>query len=145
MEFIRILVPIDFSENSLCALKAAQSLASRFDSKLHLFHSHPIEFVESSVYASTLPAYYLEDLTCAATNRLHEWRLRHCDADLAVSEHLGEVAPAIGISELAETLPADLIVMGTRGLTGLKHVLLGSVAERVVRRAKCPVLTVKEQ
>jgi nucleotide-binding universal stress UspA family protein len=46
--------------------------------------------------------------------------------------------------ELAEKLPADLIVMGTRGLSGLKHVLLGSVAERTIRHAPCPVLTVKQ-
>jgi nucleotide-binding universal stress UspA family protein len=53
------------------------------------------------------------------------------------------IPPFSAILDLAESLPADLIVMGTQGRTGLKHVLLGSVAERTVRLAPCPVLTVK--
>ena len=143
MGFTRILVPVDFSESSLCALEAAQSLASRFGAELHLFHSQPINFMVSSPYAPALPVYYFEDLTRAAANQLHDWRLKHCDPDLVIGEHLSELPAANAILELAEVLPADLIVIGTRGQTGIKHVLLGSVAERVVQRAKCPVLTVK--
>ena len=71
-------------------------------------------------------------------------RCRFCNEELEVSEHLSELTVPTAILELADTLDTDLIVMGTRGLGGLKHVLLGSVAERVVQRAKCPVLTVKE-
>jgi len=54
-----------------------------------------------------------------------------------------EDRPAPAIIDAAKRLPADLIVMGTRGLTGLAHVVLGSVADRVLREASCPVLTVK--
>ena len=65
-----------------------------------------------------------------------------CEVDQA-PETRGTLADQLAIAAQAESLPADLIVMGTRGLTGLKHVVLGSVAERVVRTAPCPVLTVK--
>lgn len=143
MGFTRILAPVDFSESSLCALEVAQSLASRFGAELHLFHSQPINFVVSSPYAPALPVYYFEDLTRAAAKQLHDWRLKHCDRDLVVEEHLSELPAINAILELAQELPADLIVIGTRGQTGIKHVLLGSVAERVVQRASCPVLTVK--
>ena len=59
--------------------------------------------------------------------------------------HLVEFAPTDAIVETAKKTKADLIVMGTRGLTGLRHVLLGSVAERTLRLAPCPVLTVKDE
>jgi nucleotide-binding universal stress UspA family protein len=143
MDINNIVVPIDFSEGSLAALKAAEDLARKFGAKLHLFHSHPINFAASSPYAPVLPPYYFEDLTIAAKNQLHDWRLKHCDDDLQVDEHLSELPAAVAIVEFAGILPADLIVIGTRGLTGLKHVLLGSVAERVVQRAPCPVMSVK--
>ncbi len=143
MEIKRILVPVDFSDSSLRALEVGEDLAKRFEAELHLFHSHPVSFVGTSPYAPVLPVYYFQDLTQAARNQLHEWRLKHCDEGLEVLEHLSELPAADAILEFAETLPADLIVMGTRGLSGIKHVLLGSVTERVVQRADCPVLTVK--
>ena len=62
---------------------------------------------------------------------------------LTVETHLTEGANAQAIVEVAVKIGADLIVMGTRGLSGLKHVMLGSVAERTVRLAPCPVMTVK--
>jgi len=64
-------------------------------------------------------------------------------AGLPCVPHVHEKAPVPAILEVAQTHHADLIVMGTRGLTGLRHALLGSVAERTVRLAPCPVLTVK--
>ena len=145
MEINRILVPVDFSANSLRALNVGQEMATLFGAELHLFHSQPINLVATSPYAPVLPVYYFEDITKAAAKRLHEWRQKHCDEQLEISEHLSELPASAAIVELADTIRADLIVMGTRGLGGLKHVLLGSVAERVVQRAHCPVLTVKEE
>jgi nucleotide-binding universal stress UspA family protein len=145
MDFKRIIVPVDFSENSRRALEVGQELATRFGAELHLFHSQPISWACTSPYDSVLPANYFEDITKAAAKKLHEWRDQYCDEKLEIAEHLSELPAPAAILELADTLDADLIVMGTRGLGALKHVLLGSVAERVVQRAKCPVLTVKEQ
>ncbi len=65
-------------------------------------------------------------------------------AGIAVETHLTEGANAHAIVETAKKVNADLIVMGTRGLSGLKHVMLGSVAERTIRISPCPVLTVKD-
>jgi nucleotide-binding universal stress UspA family protein len=62
-----------------------------------------------------------------------------------VTAHLREANPSDAILDVAREIDADLIVMGTRGLTGLKHVLLGSVAERTLRLAPCSVLTVKSE
>ena len=64
---------------------------------------------------------------------------------MAVEQTLTPMLPSEAISSAAQELGADLIVMGTRGLTGLKHVMLGSVAERTIRIAPCPVLTVKAE
>ena len=62
---------------------------------------------------------------------------------IEVSNQVTPMSPGEAISGVAEDIGADLIVMGTRGLTGVKHVLLGSIAERTIRIAPCPVLTVK--
>jgi nucleotide-binding universal stress UspA family protein len=63
--------------------------------------------------------------------------------EVSADSHLGTAPAAAAIADLAEEVGADLIVMGTQGLTGLEHVLLGGVAERTVRHAPCSVLTVK--
>ena len=143
MNFKNILVAVDFSETSQRALEAAEDLARRCGARLHLLHSHPIQVLTSSPYAPVLPVYHFDDLDSAARKQLHAWREEHCAAELDVVEHLSEEPPSLAIVDTASELGADLIVIGTRGLTGLKHALLGSVAERVVQGAKCPVLTIK--
>jgi nucleotide-binding universal stress UspA family protein len=65
-------------------------------------------------------------------------------AGIRVQEHLADEYPSLAICQSAKDLEADVIVMGTKGTSGLKHVLLGSVAERTLRIAPCPVLTVGE-
>jgi universal stress protein A len=143
MEFKNILVPIDFSSSSLCALELACQLADQNGSTLHLFHSYPVFPPIVAPYAPAVPLDYLNQVRDAAKAHLHEWREKHCNGVAEVIEHTDCTSPSIGIVELADELDVDLIVMGTRGTTGLKHVLLGSVAERVVRTAHCPVLTLK--
>lgn len=142
MKFESILVAVDFSEPSKHALEAAEDLAKRCGAKLHLLHSHPIQYLSSSPYAPVLPVYHFDDLDAAARKQLHAWREEHCDAGLEIEEHLSEEPASLAIVDMARELDVDLVVVGTRGLTGFKHVLLGSVAERVVQGAHCPVLTV---
>ena len=77
----------------------------------------------------------------AARERLEELREKGTAEGVEIAVHLREGNSAEGISAAANEIGADLIVMGTRGNTGLKHVLLGSVAERTIRLAPCPVLT----
>ena len=80
----------------------------------------------------------------AALEQLEELRQKVAADGVEAAAHMREGTAAEAISSAANDLGVDLIVMGTRGLTGLKHVLLGSVAERTIRVAPCPVLTVKD-
>ena len=80
----------------------------------------------------------------AAARKLENALQRVTGEGIEAETHLSEMPPAQAIAQTAEKIQADLIIMGTRGLSGLKHVLLGSVAERTIRMAPCPVMTVKD-
>ena len=141
----RILVPIDFSEHSERALEDAVALAKKFEAELHLIHCYQVypESMVSVRYELAAPAMDEQQVRDAALGRLTDWREKATAQGVSAELHLAMDRPSHGIVSLAEKLPADLIVIGTWGLTGLQHVLLGSVAERVIRHAPCPVLTVK--
>ncbi len=146
-EWKRICCPIDFSDASRAAMEVAADLARRFEADLMLLHAYPIPgytFPDGSVVASPK---MMQDLADQAQKHLEEWRLeaeKLVGAPRVTSEKaVGE--PAAEILEAARDARADLIVMGTHGRTGLEHALMGSIAERVVRRALCPVLTVRPQ
>ena len=146
-EFRRILVPVDFSEHSARALDDAIGLAKKFGAELHLLHCYEV-YPAGAVgfpYNVAIPETYEREIREAATARLTSWREKVTAQGVRAEQHLVMDRPSHGIAALAEKLPADLIVIGTYGLTGLKHVLLGSVAERTVRHAPCPVLTVKRR
>jgi nucleotide-binding universal stress UspA family protein len=143
----RICCPIDFSEASRAAMEVAADLARRTGAELVLLHAYPIPgytFPDGSVVASPK---MMQDLADQAQRHLEEWRV---DAEKLVGaprvtaeKAVGE--PAAEILAVAAARGADLLVLGTHGRTGLEHALLGSIAERVVRRARCPVLTVRPQ
>lgn len=143
--FRTILVPTDFSAHSAKAVDQAVEMAKAFGSTLHLVHAFnvPVPFV--TPYEVAIPENFLEQARDSAKQRLESVRERVQGAGVEVKAHLTEVPAAPAIARVAEELGADLIVMGTRGNTGLKHVILGSVAERVIRQVDCPVLTVKEE
>ena len=144
MEIHKIVVAIDFSEHSRRALDEAIGLAKKFDAELHLIHCfqiYPIGATEP--YDVMLPPDQGRTIEEAARGQLSEWRREASAQKVRAQMHLSANVAVEGITELAKALGADLIVMGTRGLSGLKHVLLGSVAERTIRSAPCPVLTVK--
>jgi universal stress protein A len=139
-----ILVPVDFSDHSSQALEMAADVAKAFGgAKLHLLHCYQIQPVGVSPYGIVLPETYDRDIREAASRQLEAWRQKAVAAGVEAEVHLSAMYPSIAISETASEIDADLIVMGTRGLSGIKHVLLGSVAERTLRTAPCPVLTVK--
>jgi nucleotide-binding universal stress UspA family protein len=142
-EIHKILVPVDFSEHSQRALDEAIAFATTFGAEVHLLHSYQIHPQAIAPYGIVVPETYEHDVRMAALRQLAEWRDKVSAAGCKVQEHLTAHFPSEAIAEMAERLKVDLIVMGTRGLTGLKHVLLGSVAERTIRTAPCPVLTVK--
>ncbi|TMA35734.1 MAG: universal stress protein [Deltaproteobacteria bacterium] len=143
LEFRKILVPVDFSQQSQHALDEAIGLAKTFGAQLHLLHCYQIHPTAMAPYGIVVPETFEHDIRMAALQRLSEWREKAAAQGVRVQEHITAHFPAEEIAAMADRLGIDLIVMGTRGLSGLKHVLLGSVAERTIRLAKCPVLTVK--
>ena len=141
--FQTILVPIDFSEHSSRALDLAIQLAKTHSARIELVHSFPVVLPPLSPYDTIYPTDFTAKCREAAEAKLAEWREKVSAAGIAVNAKATPEPPSEAIPENAKELGADLIVMGTRGLSGLKHVMLGSVAERTLRAAPCPVLTVR--
>jgi nucleotide-binding universal stress UspA family protein len=146
-EFKTLVVPCDFSDHARAALALACDLAARLGSEIHLLHviqPPTLAYVTGGGYATAAPAPVdLLELRESALKALDELAagLGH---GRGFTNHVVE-SPSIeeAIRECAQQLGADLIVMGTHGRTGLAHIFLGSVAERTLRRAPCPVLTVR--
>ena len=143
MDIRKILVPVDFSDHSQRALDEAIAFAKAFGAELHLLHCYQIHPTAIAPYGIVVPETFEHDIRMAALQRLSEWREKAAAQGVRVQEHITMHFPAEEIAAMSDHLGIDLIVMGTRGLSGLKHVLLGSVAERTIRLARCPVLTVK--
>jgi nucleotide-binding universal stress UspA family protein len=141
--FQQILVPVDFSEHANRALDMAIELAKKFAGRIHLIHAYPIHPMLLGPYDIQVPVDFERQFRQAADQQMAACAERVRKAGLAVETTCTPDAPSEAIVRCAEKIGADLIVMGTRGLTGLKHVVLGSVAERTLRLAPCPVLTVK--
>lgn len=130
----RILVATDFSLCSLNALGDAEELARRLDAELLLLHVEAVPVAGSEMADVTHAAAERELARTADGLRTHRLKVRTLLRTGAADEE---------IVDTAERERASLIVMGTHGRTGVARVLLGSVAERVLRSAPCPVLTVR--
>ncbi len=142
----KILCPTDFSENSKHAMKYALTLAALSQAELELFHVvEPITYPQSTeLFEPVLDEVELTMKMGAAFQKQLE------DQVAALKEEYPKIEGKIvtgntflEIIQVARDENVDMIVMGTHGRTGLAHVLIGSVAEKVVREAPCPVLTVK--
>ncbi|HEY5658671.1 MAG TPA: universal stress protein [Myxococcota bacterium] len=144
LPFKKILVPVDFSSHSARALDYAMGLARHFDGKIYLLHSYPVHIERIAAYGMTVPENFEQECRDAAAQHLHKWVEKVSAEGVKVEAIVTPTFASEAIVKRAEQIGADLIVMGTRGLTGVSHVLLGSVAERTIRHAPCPVMTVKE-
>jgi nucleotide-binding universal stress UspA family protein len=141
IEVRTILVPTDFSECSLEAMKYAMGLAELLTSRVVFLH-----VVEPFAYGPELTASYPvfdPDVTKKFAERMHDWVEQVKVEGIPVEWHIELGSSFAEIRSAAVRFSADLIVMGTHGRTGVGHLLLGSVAERVVQHAPCPVLTIK--
>jgi nucleotide-binding universal stress UspA family protein len=139
-----ILVPTDFSPHSEKALEFAEKLAKLTGGKIHLLHCYQINVGGISPYGVTIPDDFNREIREAAAEKVEELERKVAAEGIEVEAHITPRYPSEAVTDLAKEIGADLIVMGTRGATGLKHIFLGSVAERTLRIAPCPVLTVKE-
>jgi nucleotide-binding universal stress UspA family protein len=139
------LVPVDFSEYADAALAYAITLAGKLQARLTLVHviqSIPIGGADMGV---ALPYAYLENLEAELRQALETQLVQVHQAGLEGDYLLMHGVPFQAIIDTATTQQVDLIIMGTHGRTGLTHVLLGSVAEKVVRLAPCPVLVARHR
>jgi universal stress protein A len=140
----RILVPLDFSPNSTWALDYAHFLARRFNAALHLVHVCEVPTMMTASMDAYVIAYtdWSQRLGDEAERELAKIVARIFDVNVTTEVLFG--TPAKALVEDATLNHADLIVMGTHGHGAMMHLLMGNVAERVVRMAPCPVLTVRE-
>lgn len=143
-EYRLILSPVDFSQTSQRAFETALDLAARLKAEVRVMHVFQLP-------ASSLPEGVWQapdDLEAtvedALQKRLDEFVAKSTAKGVTVSTGLCEGVPYVEITRAAQELGADMIVIGTHGRTGLAHLMLGSVAERVLRTSDIPVLTVRQ-
>ena len=139
----RILVPTDFSDCAKQAIEYGSELAKRFGAELHLLHVvQPI--VMAYAYGAAIPEEALHP-EGPAKKELDDVEVPDVEHISRVERSVRSGTPFVEIVRCAKQNKMDLIVIGTHGRTGLNHMLLGSVAEKVVRKASCPVLTVRPE
>ena len=143
-----ILVPIDFSPISIEAIETAKGVALYFGATIHLAHVHQQQYpatFKGPIFSGGQAVSFEEHRRQTLRGMLQE-TARRCELPSAGTIHLREGAVVFHeVCRLAEKVAADLIVMPTHGRTGLKHVFLGSTAERVVQHAPCPVLVTRKR
>ena len=139
----KILVPLDFSACSQKALEYAVPFARQFNASLTLLNVVLVAYPtgEFGTLEPLLPQGEVEE---ASREQLQAFAAAHIGTQVPSAVLVRAGQPADEIVQAASDTGADLIIISTHGHTGLKHVLLGSVAEHVVRRAPCPVLVVRE-
>lgn len=140
----RILVPMDFSENSKAALQYARGLAEQFGAEVHLLHviSNDTTMAIGSDGFFSVSDSVMQEIRDAVTRQLQESAATIQNSVKQVVQETREGAPFAEIVQYAKSNDIDMIVLGTHGRTGISHLLIGSVAEKVVRKARCPVLTI---
>jgi nucleotide-binding universal stress UspA family protein len=141
-----VLVATDFSEPSDAALVYGRELAVRFGAALHVLHAVQNVYIDTlgaANYAALAPDLQ-QQIEDDARRRMHELAVRSGhSAPATVTAIVTSSAPALSIIDYARDHKIDLIVVGTHGRGALAHMVMGSVAERVVHLAPCPVLTVR--
>lgn len=145
MHIRHILVPTDFSDGSSQAFDTALDMARDSGARVTLFHVHHVPTTVFPDVILPLAPELLRNLEHSVQLILDQWRERARAAGVEADTRTAFGATPPAICAAADEVGADLIVLGTHGRGGLSHALLGSVAERVVRRAPCPVLTVRPQ
>jgi nucleotide-binding universal stress UspA family protein len=144
MKIKRILAPTDLSKASLQGVAYAAELARAQKAELILLFAEDVSaYVPGEIYGAGVVASLLDETRRQAEAGLRKLRDRYRDAGVRCRAVLVSGQPSQTITDTARKLHADWIVLATHGRSGISHALLGSVAERVVRSASCPVLTVR--
>jgi len=140
-----ILHPTDFSDNSSLSLKYACSLAIQYHAELHLLHVVQDSGWMMPSVAMTFPEDYFHKQRQFAQEELATLPEKILNHTGSVTRNVYEGNPHVKIVEYAKEHAIDMIVMSTHGYSGLEHLVMGSVAENVVRKAPCPVLTLRPE
>jgi nucleotide-binding universal stress UspA family protein len=138
----KLVLAVDFSPHSDRAVEVATGLAARLSASIDVIHAFNLP-ADYNSYLSSAGAEIQRKIESDILERLKAIRERLEQRKIRANTHFRRGHPDIMIADLAREIGCDLIVMGTRGLTGLEHVLLGSVTERTLRTAPCSVLCVK--
>ncbi len=140
----KILFPTDFSEPAVQAEQYACALAEQFDAELHILNviSDAVMASPDPASAYVIPVTTLEEVHAAVVEALAKVPAAPVSANRFLRREVRVGNPFLEIVKYAEEHDIDLLVIGTHGRTGLAHALLGSTAERIVRKSKCPVMTV---
>lgn len=133
----KILCPIDFSDPSYEALKVANESASYFSAELYLVHVIP------PVHVVPAPPLYQQQLEESAENSLNEISKTRVSKNLQIRQIIEHGDPAAEIVRIAAEEKIDLLIIATHGQSGWRQFIFGSVADKVVRLAQCPVLTIR--
>ena len=139
----KVLVTTDFSDCSAKAVQYAISFASQFQSKLYVAHVVNA-YTEGAVYGEVYFPVYEQEFIKSSDKMLQRLKEEEVPAEVDTELVTRSGNPVVEVCELAEKEEIDLIVISTHGYTGVRHLLLGSVAENLVRHAPCPVLVVRE-
>jgi nucleotide-binding universal stress UspA family protein len=144
MQIRSILYPTDFSKGARAAMDHAISFAQDYDAKLILLHVvEDIPIAEWYVPSALSVADLMEDLKKSALQEMNNWVAEVSHKVKSVEKMVVNGVPFVDIIATAREKNVDLIIIGTHGRTGIDHMLFGSTAEKVVRKAACPVLTVR--
>lgn len=146
MDCREILVPTDFSEPARVALDHALELAEAFGASLTILHAYHLVIpmsVPPTGGGFRMPGRVARELRQRAQSAVDALMEAHARPGRTLRARALESPPAQAILAEVERIPADLVIMGTHGRTGIAHLLLGSVARRIVQMAPCPVLTLR--
>jgi nucleotide-binding universal stress UspA family protein len=144
MQIKTILFPTDFSQGARAAMDHAVSLAKDYDAKLILLYVlQDISIAEWYIPTTLSVTDLVEDMQRSAKSEIDKWGSEVAAEARDVEKLIVRGVPFVEIIKTAKDRNADLVVIGTHGRTGIDHMLFGSTAEKVVRKAPCPVLTVR--
>ena len=139
-----ILVAVDFSDTSIRALQVARDIGTRLNAKLHIVHFVPMRVMDMGMEGGVdfIEEMHQKELE-ESRIKLDKFVQEHTTSEDEVAHYIKSGEPAAEINSMAVELGAELIVIGTHGRTGLKHLLLGSIAESILRIVDVPVLCVR--
>jgi len=144
-QWTKICCPVDFSEPSRVALEEAADLARRYGAGLTVLHVFEPSAAPSGEMQASMPELF-EATAKELERKLAGWKLEAERLGApAVEQAVTSGVPGREIAAFAEEGGYDLVVMGTHGRTGIRHLVIGSVAERVIREAHCPVLVIRSK